>query len=84
MRLCNFTKKMRTGSLIWLLVRKCLCVSVSRGKASIYFLLNIGYTLRPSRRVPSSTFVCYFVVLNYVFSFWPQSCAAFIFPSTEC
>ena len=44
---------MRTGSLICLLVRKCLCVSVSRGKPSIYFSVNIGYPLRPSRRVPS-------------------------------
>ena len=28
-------------------------MSISRGKLSIYFLLNIGYSLRPSRRVPS-------------------------------
>ena len=48
---------MRTGSLICLLVRKCLCVSISRGKPSIYFLLNIGYPLRPSRRAPSSSSV---------------------------
>ena len=36
---------MRTGSLICLLVWKCLCVTVSRGKTSIYFLLNIGYVV---------------------------------------
>ena len=29
--LIYFYKKMRTGSLICLLVQKCLCVSVSRG-----------------------------------------------------
>ena len=46
-------EKMHTGLLICLLVQKCLCVSISRGKPSIYFLLNIGYPLRPSRRVPS-------------------------------
>ena len=34
---------MRTGSLTFLLVRKCLCVSVSMGKPSIYFLMHIGY-----------------------------------------
>ena len=47
-----FFKIMRTDSLILLLVQKCLCVSISRGKPSIYFLLNIGYPLRPvvSRR----------------------------------
>ena len=43
-------KNRRTGSLVCLLVRKCLWVSISRGKPSIYFLLNIGY---PLRRVPS-------------------------------
>ena len=41
-------QRMRTGSLICLLVRKCLCVSISRGKPSIYFLLNIGYPNRQS------------------------------------
>ena len=44
---------MRTDSLTFWLVRKCLCVSVSRGKPSIYVLVNIGYPLRPPRRVPS-------------------------------
>ena len=48
-------EKMRTGSLSFLLVRKRLRVSVSRGEPSIDFLMNIGYTLRPSRRVPSSS-----------------------------
>ena len=37
-----FYKKMRTGSLISLIVWKCLCVSNSRGKPSIFFLINIG------------------------------------------
>ena len=41
----DFYEKMRTGSLICWLVRKCLCVSISRGKPSIYFLLNIGYVV---------------------------------------
>ena len=41
---------MRTGSLICLRVQKCLCVSSFGGKPSIYFLVNIGYFLRPSRR----------------------------------
>ena len=36
---------MRTGSLIMLLVWKCLCVSISRGKPSMYFLLNIRYAV---------------------------------------
>ena len=36
---------MRTVSLIILLVRKCLCVSISNGKPSIYFMLNIGYVV---------------------------------------
>ena len=36
---------MRTGSLIYLLVQKCLRVSISRGKPSIYFLLSIGYVV---------------------------------------
>ena len=38
-----FCKQMRTGSLICLLVRKFMCVSVSRGKPSIYFLLKIYF-----------------------------------------
>ena len=38
-------KKMRTGSPIILLAKKCLCVSISRGKPSIYFLPNIGYVV---------------------------------------
>ena len=63
MKIIDFYKKMRTGSLICLLVRKCLCVSVSRGKPSIYFLLNIGYPLRPSRRVPSCPVVVVVVVV---------------------
>ena len=46
---------MRTSPLTFLLVQKCLCVSISRGKPLLYFLLNIGYPLRPSRRVPSSS-----------------------------
>ena len=41
---------MRTGSLICLLVRKCLYVAISRGTPST---VNIGYPFRPSRRVPS-------------------------------
>ena len=36
---------MRTGSLIFLLIWECLCVSISSGKPSIYFLLNIGYVV---------------------------------------
>ena len=36
---------MRTDSLFFLLVRKCQCVSISRGKPSIYFLPNIGYVV---------------------------------------
>ena len=35
----------------FLLVQKCLCVSVSRGKSSIYFLLNIGYVVYVARCV---------------------------------
>ena len=45
MEIMDFHRKMRTGSLICVLVRKCLCVSISRGKPSIYFLLNIGYVV---------------------------------------
>ena len=45
MEIIYFYKKIRTSSLIILLVRKCLCVSASRGKPSIYFLLNIGYVV---------------------------------------
>ena len=45
-------KKMRTGSLICSLVRKCLCLSISRGEPSIYFLPDNGYPHSPSRRVP--------------------------------
>ena len=41
----RFVPKMCTGSLIILLVWKCLCVSTSRGKPSIYVLLNIGYVV---------------------------------------
>ena len=29
----------------FLLVQKCLCVSISRGEPSIYFLLNIAYVV---------------------------------------
>ena len=53
MKITDVYKKMRTISLICLLVQKCLCVPISRGKPSTYFLLNIGYPLRPSRLVPS-------------------------------
>ena len=42
---------MRTRTLWPWRVRKRLCVSVLGGKPSIYFLVNIGYSLRPS--VPS-------------------------------
>ena len=42
MNMIDFYKKTRTSSLICLLVWKCLCVSISRGKPSIYFLLNTG------------------------------------------
>ena len=55
MEIIDFYKKMRTGSLICLLGRICLCVSIERGKPSVYFLLNIGYPLCPSRRIPSSS-----------------------------
>ena len=56
-------KKLRTGSLIIPLVQKCLCVSISRGKSSIYFLLNIGYVV----------YVVYFV---YAFMLlWCTPCA---------
>ena len=52
-----FFKKMRTGSLICLLlVRKCLCASISRGKPSIYFLINIEYVV----------YVVYVVYVIYV------------------
>ena len=37
MKKVRFYKKMRTSSLIILLVRKCLCASISRGKPSKYF-----------------------------------------------
>ena len=50
MKLIAFYKMMHTGSLILLIVQKCLCVSVSTGRPSVYFLLHVGYTLRPSRR----------------------------------
>ena len=45
MKIMYFFKKMRTGSLIILLVRKILCVTISRGEPSIYFLLNIEYVV---------------------------------------
>ena len=51
----SFKKEICTSSLIRLPFLKCLCVSISVGKPSIYFLLNVGYPLRPSRRVPSSS-----------------------------
>ena len=54
---------MRTGSLICVLLRKYMCVSVSRGKPSIYFLMNIGY-LCPS--VPSCPVVVVIVVVVVV------------------
>ena len=44
-----FVEKMRTGSVILLRVRERLCVSVLGVTA-----INISYSLRPSRRVPSS------------------------------
>ena len=37
-------KKM-SAVCFFLLVQKCLCVSISRGKPSIYSLLNIGYVV---------------------------------------
>ena len=45
MKVIYFSKKMRTGSLIILLVRKCLCLSIPRGKPSISFLLNLRYVV---------------------------------------
>ena len=58
MNILGFYKKMRTDSLFVLLVRKCLCVSVSRGKPSMYFLLNIGYSLRHVPSCPVVVVVC--------------------------
>jgi len=57
MKTVNFCKKMRTGSLIILLVQKCLCGSISMGKPSVYFLLNIGYVV---------VYVVYVVYVAYV------------------
>ena len=51
----SFFKRIRTCSLIILLVQKSLCVSISRGKPSIYFLLNIVYVV----------YVVYVVVVVY-------------------
>ena len=53
MKILFFHKKMRIGWLIILLVRRCLGVSISRGKPSIYFLLDTEY-------------VVYFVYVVYV------------------
>ena len=55
---------MRTGSLIILLVRKCPCVSISRGKPSI-FLLNITYVVYVVCDV-KVVYVVYVVVVVYV------------------
>ena len=49
---------MHVGSLFFLLVWKCLCVSVSRGGPSIYFLLNIGYVVYVWGRMSTGE-VCY-------------------------
>ena len=61
-----FFKKMRTGSLIMLLVQKCLCVSIARGKPSIYILLNIGYDLYVVYVVYVVVYVDYVVDVVYV------------------
>ena len=45
MKIGYLFKKMRTSSLIILLVWKRQCVSISKGKPLIYFLLNIGYVV---------------------------------------
>ena len=55
---------MRTGSRIILLVWKCRCVSISRGKPSIYFLF-VKYwirCLRCLRRLCRLRFYCCYVV----------------------
>ena len=63
MKTVCFFKKMRTSSLICLLVRKCLCVSISRGKPSVYFLLNIGNVVY----VVYVVYVAYVVYVVYVY-----------------
>ena len=55
-------EKMCTGSLIILLVRKYLRVSISRGKPSIHFLLNIRYVVY----VVYVAYVVYVVYAVYV------------------
>ena len=57
---------MRTGSLIILLVRICLCVSISGGEPSVYFLLNIGYVADVVYRV-YVVYVVYVVVVYVVY-----------------
>ena len=65
MKIVYLFKKMRTSSLIILLVQQCLCVSISRGKPSIYSLVNIGYDVYVVSFI-SVVYVVYVVYAVYV------------------
>ena len=64
MKIIYSFKKMHTGSLIILLVRKCLCVSTSRGEPSIYFckILDTSSTLSTLSTFSTSSSTLYIYV----------------------
>ena len=68
MKIIHFYKKMGTGSLICLLVRKCPFVSISKGKPSISFLLNIAYVVYVVH-----VFYVVYVVYVVVVVVWPST-----------